>query len=144
MLQIRFLSMHIQKRVINKNIVELTLDQPCFLSFEPEGKRHPLLIFANPMELNPPVKNDPDVIYFGPGVHKPEGSVIKLKSNQTLYLAGGVVVQAAINVADAQNVTIRGRGIVDATPWVHSKGQQHFFIDINRDEQLLHNLLNKE
>lgn len=137
MLQIRPLSMHIQKRVININIVELTIDQPCFLSFEPEGKRHPLLIFANPMELNPPVKNDPDVIYFGPGIHKPEGSVIKLKSNQTLYLAGGAIVQAAINVADAQNVTIRGRGIVDATPWAHSKGPQHFFIDIIKSKNII-------
>jgi len=96
--------------------VELNLEKPCILSFEPEGKRHPLLIFANPIEADIPQRNDPNIIYYGPGIHKPAGSVINLKSNQTLYLAGGAVVQAGINVLDSENVTIRGRGILDGTP----------------------------
>jgi hypothetical protein len=130
MLQIRPLSRKLQKRIIDENTVELILEKPCFLSFEPEGKRHPLLIFANPMEVDPPGKNDPDVIYFGAGVHKPEGGIINMKSNQILYLAGGSVVQAAIRITDSENVTIRGRGILDGSTWNHLKGPSQWFVSI--------------
>jgi hypothetical protein len=130
MLQIRPLSLNMQRRVIDEHTVELTLEKPCFISIEPEGKRHPLLIFANPLEIDVPDMNDPAVIYYGPGIHNPEGGLINLKSNQTLYLAGGAVVQAAINVQDAENVTIRGRGILDGNSWEHAKGPVHHFVNI--------------
>jgi hypothetical protein len=130
MLQIRPLSSRIQKSAIDENTVEFTLDRPCFLSFEPEGKRHPLLIFANPLEVNPPNKSNPDVIYFGPGIHKPEGGVINLKSKQTLYLAGGAVVHAAINVEDSENVSIRGRGILDGSSWKWINGPLDHMVHI--------------
>jgi len=136
MIQIRPLSKHIRQRVINENTVELNLEKPCILSFEPEGKRHPLLIFANPIEADIPQRNDPNIIYYGPGIHKPAGSVINLKSNQTLYLAGGAVVQAGINVLDSENVTIRGRGILDGTPWSHLKGPSHHLISIIKSRNI--------
>jgi polygalacturonase len=120
--QIRPLSKRIQSRALDSTTAELTLDRPANLSFEPEGKRHPLLVFANPMEQNRPRQGDPNVVYFGPGLHQPDGNVIRLKSNQTLYLAGGAVVQGAVVVQDAENVAIRGRGILDGSPWPHLKG----------------------
>lgn len=130
MLQIRPIAKRIKKRVINDNVVELMLNSPNQLVFEPEGKRHPLLIFANRLEVKPPSKSNPNVIYFGPGIHKPEGGVINLKSNQTIYLAGGAVVNAAIKATDVENITIRGRGILDATPWEHNKGPEKYFVNI--------------
>lgn len=134
--QIRPLSKHIQSRAVNQTTAELTLTQPSNISFEPDGKRHPLLVFANPLEKDRPRKDDPNVIYFGPGLHKPEGSVIKVMSNQTLYLAGGSVVQAAIVVQDAENVTIRGRGILDGTPWPHAKGPAPRFVSLRQSKKI--------
>jgi len=49
----------------------LTLDAPRKLSIEPDGKKRPLLLFANPIEADAPKPGDPGVIFFGPGVDKP-------------------------------------------------------------------------
>ena len=70
-------------------------------------------IFVNPPEDPPPDKADEDVLYFEPGFY-PDVGVIDVKSNQTLYIAGGAYLQkASIKVEDARNVIVRGRGIVD-------------------------------
>ena len=58
-----------------------------------------------------PNKDDPNVVYFGPGVHILKGS-LKLKDNQTLYLAGGAVLKSSVVIKNAKNVTIRGRGVI--------------------------------
>jgi polygalacturonase len=73
-----------------------------------------LLLFANPLQTDAPRPGEKDVIYFGPGVHKPERIV--LQSNQTLYLAGGAVVKAEVLVT-GNNIRIRGRGILDGSDW---------------------------
>jgi len=99
--------------------LNLTLDQPRKLSVEPDGKKGPLLLFANPLEINTPEPGDEGVIYFGPGVHKPEKIV--LESNQTLYLAGGSVVKAEV-LAQGANMRICGRGILDGSDWEWRKG----------------------
>ena len=69
--------------------LEFTLDKPQDLSIEPNGPNSPLLLFTNPREKNVPSPEDPNVIYFGPGIH--QAGLIKLASHQTLYLAGGSV-----------------------------------------------------
>lgn len=97
----------------------LTLDRPRKLSIEPDGKRGPLLLFANPLETDIPKADDEGVIYFGRGVHKPERIV--LESNQTLYLAGGAVVKAEVLV-QGSNIRICGRGILDGSEWEWRKG----------------------
>ena len=99
--------------------LNLTLDQPRKLSVEPDGKNGPLLLFANPLETDAPRPDGQGVIYFGPGVHKPEKIV--LESNQTLYLAGGSVVKAEV-LAQGANIQIRGRGILDGSDWEWRKG----------------------
>jgi len=96
-----------------------TLDGPRKLSVEPDGKKGPLLLFANPLETDPPKPDDPDVVYFGPGLHKPER--ITLKSNQTLYIAGGSVVKAEV-LAEGASMRIRGRGILDGSDWAWRSG----------------------
>lgn len=74
---------------------------------------HPMLVFANPPEVDVPSPGDPNVRYFGPGVHT-IGSGQPLLSGQTIYLAGGAYVHGAF-IADGavSNVTIKGRGILD-------------------------------
>ena len=97
-----------------------TLDSPRKLSIEPDGINGPLLLFANRPEHDPPKQGDPSVVYFGPGIHKPERIV--LKAGQTLYLAGGAVVKGAIIARQADHIRICGRGILDGTDWPWLKG----------------------
>lgn len=116
---IRPQSFGIRAKAAGKNTITFDLDRPRKLSIEPDGKRGPLLLFANPPETNRPKKGDAGVVYYGPGVHKPEK--ITLGSNQTLYLAGGAVVKAEV-LAQGENIRIRGRGILDGSPWPWRKG----------------------
>jgi hypothetical protein len=104
---------------LTKGGLTLNLKGPCKLSVEPDGKNGPLLLFANPIETNIPSPGDANVVYFGPGIHKPER--IPLKSGQTLYLAGGAIVKGSIQ-ATGENITIRGRGILDGNDWEWRKG----------------------
>jgi len=130
---IRPKSFGIKTTLIDENTLELTLDRPCKFSIEPDGRKGPLLLFANPLETDAPKPDDKDVIYFGPGVHKPEK--ILLKSNQILYLAGGAVVKAEV-LAQGQNIRIRGRGILDGSDWEWRKGPIGNLIAIRNSEDV--------
>jgi Glycosyl hydrolases family 28 len=105
-----------------------TLDSPRKLSIEPDGINGPLLLFASRPENNPPKQGDSSVVYFGPGIHKPERIV--LKAGQTLYLAGGAVVKGAIIARNADHIRIRGRGILDGTDWPWLKGPAGHLVGI--------------
>ena len=116
---IRPQSSGIKPTLEDDHTLSLTLDRPRKLSIEPDGKKGPLLLFANPLETNAPKPGDKGVVYFGPGVHKPVKIV--LKSDQTLYLAGGAVVKAEV-LAEGANIRICGRGILDGSDWEWRKG----------------------
>ncbi|MCP4260747.1 MAG: endo-polygalacturonase [Planctomycetes bacterium] len=111
---IRPQSYGIKPTLVNDHTLTLTLDRPLKFSIEPDGKKGPLLLFANPIETNAPKTGDKNVVYFGPGVHKPEKII--LESNQILYLAGGAVVKAEVLVKGT-NIRICGRGILDGSDW---------------------------
>lgn len=113
---------------VDGNIATFTLDSPVDISFEPVGCNSPLLLFTNPLETDIPDKNDSNVIYFGPGEHNPMNGLIKLGSNQTLYIAGGAVVNAGIE-ATGDNITIKGRGILDGSDWEHNAGPTDFMVN---------------
>jgi hypothetical protein len=112
-------SAKVRMTVADDHTLSLALDRPCKFSVEPDGKKGPLLLFANPLETDTPKQGDANVVFFGPGVHKPEK--ITLQSNQTLYLAGGAVVKAEV-LATGSNIKIRGRGILDGSDWEWRKG----------------------
>ena len=92
-------------------------DKPEYLSVEFDGDRlHNLHLFANPVETETYTEGSKTVMYFGPGVHKPEdlpNNQIRIPSNTTVYLAPGAVVRAKLLVDHAENVKILGRGILD-------------------------------
>ncbi len=102
----------IQPRVENQTIT-FDLSQPGYLTVEVNGVHQALHLFASPMEEAAPDPNDPQVLYFSPGIHKP--GIIQMKSNQTLYIAGGAVVYGAIQASNASSIRICGRGILDAS-----------------------------
>ena len=67
----------INMRFEGDNALVLTLPGPKKLSLEPAGKKGSLLLFANPLEEDPPTAASPGVIYFGPGIH---AKVVRVKS----------------------------------------------------------------
>ena len=107
-------------KVVDEHTLLLTLDGPRKLSIEPDGKKGPLLLFANPLEKAPPKAKDAGVIYFGPGIHK--AGLITVHDNQTLYLAGGAVVHGAI-AARGTHIRICGRGILDGSDYSGARGR---------------------
>ncbi len=104
----------VKMEIVDSHTLVLKLCEPRKFSIEPDGFNGPLLLFGNPPERNIPDPNDPNVIYFGPGVHKPEK--ITLTDHQTLYLSAGAVVKAGVEVRGT-NIRIAGRGILDASDW---------------------------
>lgn len=124
---VRPTSLNMKTRLEDDHTLVLSLSGPSKLSIEPDGKRGPLLLFANPVEKKPPKQGAAEVIYFGPGVHKPGRIVVT--NNQTLYLAGGAVVKGGIE-AQGENIRIRGRGILDGSDWEWTKGPTPFVVGI--------------
>lgn len=98
------------------NVATFTLLHPAKISVEFNGDRlHNLHLFANPIET-PPDPKDPNVIWFGPGVHRPDdlpGIAFNILPGKTVYIDGGAVLQGKLVVANADNVHIIGHGIID-------------------------------
>jgi hypothetical protein len=111
--KIRPLNKGIQHSV-GGNIVSFSLYKPEKLSLEVNGDRlHNLHIFANGLEKEKPNPDDPGVMYFGEGLHKPkEGDAFNIPSNTTVYFAPGAVVQGKFVCSGVENVRFVGHGII--------------------------------
>ena len=97
--------------VVKGNTITFSLSQPRNISVEVNGDIfHNLQLFANPIEDARPSPNDPDVIFYGPGVHQIGRTPIA--SGKTVYLAGGALVEGSFLINHAENVRILGRGIL--------------------------------
>jgi len=103
---------HIRPQV-DKQTITFDLPQLIYLTVEVNGTHQALHLFPSPPETSAPDPNDPQVKYFGPGVHHP--GIIQMQNNQTVYIAGGAVVYGAIQAKEARNLRIYGRGILDAS-----------------------------
>ncbi len=104
------------KPTVKDNTIRFKVSQPCNLSIELNGEilNHPMFLFANPLEKDAPKQGDKGVHYFEAGkVHKP--GVIEVNDGETVYIAGGAIVEGAILAQNANNVRICGRGILDGT-----------------------------
>lgn len=97
------------RATVSEGKVTLTAKIPCKLSVEfSEKELLPLFLFLYEPEVKPVGEN---VRYFAPGEYAMDELVVS--SNETVYLAEGAIVHAHLNVVDAENVTICGRGIFD-------------------------------
>ncbi|MEU2280765.1 putative Ig domain-containing protein [Streptomyces sp. NPDC013178] len=93
--------------------VSFTLTEPRNLSIEIDGDIfNNLQLHANPIETHVPDPDDPDVIYFGPGLHKTTDGVVKVPSGKTVYLAGGAVLTSRVEFHQVENARLRGRGVI--------------------------------
>ncbi|MFT4252144.1 MAG: glycosyl hydrolase family 28 protein [Caulobacter sp.] len=99
---------------VQNGIVTFTIDKPQNLSVEFDGDRlRNLLIFAGAPIARP--APGPDVVFYEPGLHTPPGGgqYFPVKSGQTIYVAGGAVLQGTFKPEGVENVRIVGRGIID-------------------------------
>jgi polygalacturonase len=122
--------------IIKDGFVSFTLKEGQQVTVEVNGEIiQSLHLFANPIEKDKPDANDPNVIFYGPGIH--EVSRLVVKDNQTLYLAGGAILRTVIGENEktstvptsglknkpyppsitlvGRNIKVRGRGIIDAS-----------------------------
>lgn len=99
---------------VKDGIVHLRFSQPQNLSVEFDGDRlHNLHVLAGaPIERPAP---GPNVVFYEPGLHVPPdgGDYFPVQSGQTIYLAGGAVLQGTFRTRGVENVRILGRGIID-------------------------------
>jgi hypothetical protein len=119
---IKFLpsSSGIVPRVMGNNVA-FTLSKPGQFVLEINGDTvHCLQIFANPWDSDVPNANDPNVIYYGPGLH--QVTSVKVPSGKTVYIAAGAVIYGMPGSPDGpifklkgDNITLRGRGVIDAS-----------------------------
>ena len=101
------------------NTFTFAVDRPRNLSVEVNGDIfNNLHLFANPMDASEPspkelkkLLKDKNFIYFGPGYHRLD-DVLRIGSNQWLYVAGGAVVDGEVVVENAENVRVTGRGMI--------------------------------
>ncbi len=93
--------------------IRLTVARPGQFTVQVDGPHRVLHLFANAPERDIPDANDPQIRYFGPGVHSP--GQIRLTSGQTVYLAEGAVVYGCLLAEDAEDIAVRGRGILDCS-----------------------------
>jgi hypothetical protein len=102
--------------------VIIPLNRPRKLAIEINGDAdHPLFIFADRPD-RPPVKEPGrELVVFEPGLHD-IGDRYPLRSHTTYYLRGGAVLRGSFyGTGRLEDVTIRGRGLIDSghQAWQH-------------------------
>ncbi len=107
--------------VISGKGLSFKLSAPALLTVEINGDWvHSLHFFANGLETDVPQATDPNVIFFGPGIH--EIDELQVPSGKTVYLADGAILRGKPNPRHmptvwllGDNITLRGRGIIDGS-----------------------------
>jgi len=104
-----------------KKTVTFTISRPdSYTVFFDDSPLRAVHIFANPLETDIPDPEDEQVIYYGPGEWDVGAKL--LMSGQTIYLAGGAVVHGTFKGLRGENITVRGRGILDGSGYPGWKG----------------------
>ena len=100
--------------MIEGNTLQFSLEKPANLSVEVNGDIfHNLHLFANPLDTFKVDKKNPDLIYFGPRIHRFEGGEFRIPSGKTVYVAGGAVMMGRMLIENVHDVKLLGRGIID-------------------------------
>lgn len=73
----------------------------------------PIFLFANPLEINKPDRNDPNVEYYEAGKIYDKQPKFSIASGKTIYIEGGAIVKGAFDVKGVNNITLAGYGIID-------------------------------
>ncbi len=93
--------------VVDDGKITFTLPLGCRISLELDGDLlSPLFVFHS---KKTPMPESCDY-YYGPGEH--DIGIVKLQSNQTIYLEAGAICHGNIDAQNAENVSILGEGIL--------------------------------
>jgi hypothetical protein len=121
--------------------ITFTLDRSGKFSVEFDDERlRNLHLFARAIETDPPTPQTPGVIYFGPGVHDLPDHMLTVPGGSVVYVAGGAVVRGMLRCADAKQITLRGRGLIDMSPFSFEPTDHKFgyqAIKITDSEQIV-------
>jgi hypothetical protein len=98
---------------VQGNTIRFSLPGPSHVVVEVNGWHHAFHLFASSIEDDPPDPTDPNLHYFGPGIH--HAGEIMLRSGETVYIHGGAIVYGAIHAENAHHIKILGRGILDSS-----------------------------
>lgn len=119
------------KGVVNGKQLRFTVTQPEMLLVTVNNFKQ-LCLFQTPPESEVPEGDD--VMYFGRGMHKT--GVLTPKSGQTIYLEQGAIVKGRIYAEGVTDVTIKGRGIIDARGYT-SKPEKICGIEFRNSENIV-------
>jgi hypothetical protein len=115
---VRPVALGIKARVEGNEIL-FRMEKPAKVTVDVDGRTEGgLILFGGEPEKDVPKKGDPNVIWFGPGVHEIKAnvySVLGVESGQTIYVAGGAILRGRILGDGVKNVRICGRGIIDGS-----------------------------
>jgi polygalacturonase len=116
-----------------RNEIRFSLTEPTNISIEVNKNiKRPLFLFANPLEKDVPKKGAANVLFFEKGkTHTP--GIVKVSSNQTVYIEGGAVVKGSF-IAEGKNIRFLGRGILDNSHYGRGEARP---IEINQCENVL-------
>jgi len=98
---------------LRKGTVRFSISGPQNLCVHIPNEK-PLFLYANGPERDKPSPDDPSVRYFAAGKIYDAGQ-INLKSGETLYIEAGAVVRGCVRSSNSQDISIRGRGILDGS-----------------------------
>ncbi|KAE8381913.1 hypothetical protein BDV26DRAFT_278509 [Aspergillus bertholletiae] len=105
------------KPTVKKNTIYFTLDRPRNVVVQVNDDIFDTLqLLTNAIETNIPSPDDPNVLYFGPGIdHGPSSSngTLVVPSGKTVYLAPGAVVTSRLAFQNATSGSIQGRGVIN-------------------------------
>lgn len=115
---VRPYSYGIRPQIIN-NTIQFSLQHPCNLVIQINDNIFDTLqLLMNPIETKVTRADDPDVLYFGPGLNNGTAGIINgtlhVPSGKTVYVAGGGFLDAQVVFQNVSNSAIKGRGILAA------------------------------
>ncbi|TDW84205.1 putative Ig domain-containing protein [Kribbella pratensis] len=114
--RIRPLSLGIEPVIDDESTLLFTLTEPSKIVVEVNGEIFDCLhLLARAIETDVPSPDDPDVIYFGPGVHTTATGQLEVPSGKTVYLAGGAVLKTSVIFKNVTNAGLTGRGVIYGT-----------------------------
>ncbi|TDC23626.1 endo-polygalacturonase [Streptomyces sp. 8K308] len=114
--------------------LRFTLDEPRDVVVQINDEIFDCLhVITNHIDPNPPSADDPDVLYYGPGMHTVEGNLLTVPSGKTVYLAGGAVLKARVDFVGVERAAIRGHGVLippsSTFGGVHVEGSRNVWIE---------------
>lgn len=113
---VRPLSKNVKFEKSGAREIEFSIDGPCGLAVEINGRERPLFVFANP-PANPPAKRANSVVFRAGGIYD-VGLDKKIASDTSVIVEGGAIVYGTFAAGDPEtaeptrNISLSGNGII--------------------------------